>query len=570
MLTRLVLRNFKIFDEVEIELGERVVLAGPSNSGKSTVLQALSLWSTCVQHWVKKYGFQGVPKHRRPVVLSTQDLTVQPVPTADFLWHKPHTDVGKTKDGSAADVPIEIEVSGVHEDAQWCMPVELHYTNEASFRCHPKIGCGDSYQEVPRAALLRVVYLPPMLGVAPTEPRLYDGAISVRLGEGRTSEVLRNICWQAATTDRHKWDNVVKMMNAMFGIQLNTPEYIAKRGEIEMTYRHGGMDFDLQTSSLGQQQVLLMLSYMVANPGVVLLLEEPGAHLDALLQRQVYDALMTVADETGSQVIATSHSDTIIDEAASRDMVVALVDKPRRIDVRALPQGAEAIMAIGFDQYLQALQTGWVLYLNGATDLAILRVLAEKLEHPARAVLDRPFVYYIGDQPARALDHFRTLRKAKQDLVGIAIYSRLESGVVDCPNLTQLAWSKREIESYLCQHNSLLAYARSFAKGSHDLMFAPQAMGAMTAAIDKVLSSRWILGDDGKFGPDVRVSDDFISPVLRTFLEEMGWPAATLGRTGYHVLARFVSKEAIDPEIVRKLDAIRAVAETAVGWRCGR
>ena len=44
MLTKLTIRNFKRFEEVEIELGSPVVFAGPNNSGKTSALQALALW----------------------------------------------------------------------------------------------------------------------------------------------------------------------------------------------------------------------------------------------------------------------------------------------------------------------------------------------------------------------------------------------------------------------------------------------------------------------------------------------------------------------------------------------
>ena len=37
---------------------------------------------------------------------------------------------------------------------------------------------------------------PPMSGLAATETRLDQGAINVRIGEGRTAEVLRNLCYQ--------------------------------------------------------------------------------------------------------------------------------------------------------------------------------------------------------------------------------------------------------------------------------------------------------------------------------------------------------------------------------------
>ena len=44
MLTKLTIRNFKRFGEVEIELGSPVVFIGPNNSGKTSAMQALALF----------------------------------------------------------------------------------------------------------------------------------------------------------------------------------------------------------------------------------------------------------------------------------------------------------------------------------------------------------------------------------------------------------------------------------------------------------------------------------------------------------------------------------------------
>ena len=44
MLTKLIIRNFKRFTSAEIELGNPVVFVGPNNSGKTTALQAITLW----------------------------------------------------------------------------------------------------------------------------------------------------------------------------------------------------------------------------------------------------------------------------------------------------------------------------------------------------------------------------------------------------------------------------------------------------------------------------------------------------------------------------------------------
>lgn len=55
-----------------------------------------------------------------------------------------------------------------------------------------------------------------------------------------------------------------------------------------MTYRtRAGVQLDLSASGRGQQQTLLLLAHMTANPGSVLLLDEPDAHLEILRQRQI-------------------------------------------------------------------------------------------------------------------------------------------------------------------------------------------------------------------------------------------------------------------------------------------
>src|SRR3990172_3545980 len=94
MLTKLTVRNFKLFDEVEIELGERVVFVGPNNSGKTSALQALALWNAGVRRWVEKRGAGDVPKARAGVTINRRDLIAVPVPSANLLWRDLHVREG--------------------------------------------------------------------------------------------------------------------------------------------------------------------------------------------------------------------------------------------------------------------------------------------------------------------------------------------------------------------------------------------------------------------------------------------------------------------------------------------
>src|SRR5262249_25529351 len=151
--------------------------------------------------------------------------------------------------------------------------------------------------------------------------------------------------------------------------------------------------------------------------------------------------------ENGSQVILASHSEVILNEAADRDVVVAFVGKPHRIDDRG-SQVLKSLKEIGFDQYYQAEQTGWVLYLEGPTDLAILRAFAAALGHPAQEALERPFLHAVQNLPSKAQEHFFGLREACPGLRGFALFDRLPKALDEKPGLVQRAWRRREIESY--------------------------------------------------------------------------------------------------------------------------
>lgn len=570
MLTRLVIRNFKLFDEVEIELGERVVFVGPNNAGKTTALQALALWSTSIRRWMEKRGAGKVPRERTGVTINRRDLIALPVPVANLLWRDLHTRESTKANGKLKtnNILIDIEVDGINAGSAWHTAIELDYANEESFYCRSKLGDkGDRLEVAPHAAQVRLAYLPPMSGLAANETRLDEGAIAVRIGEGRTAEVLRNLCWLALQREGGShWRHIVEQMRGLFGVELDDPVYVAERGEITMTFQQGKVRLDLSASGRGQQQTLLLLTHMAANPGSVLLLDEPDAHLEILRQRQIYNAIARTAGETGSQIIAASHSEVILNEAAGRDVVVAFVGHPHRIDDRAKTQVAKALKTLGFEQYLQAEQTGWALYLEGPTDLAILRAFAETLHHPAREHLERPFVHYVANQPGLARDHFYGLREAKPDFLGLALFDRLDHLNTD-PNLVQLMWRRREIENYLCTKEVLLAYAGQLGSDHLGALFAKSAQAHMHESIDEVCAALATLGRPDPFGPDIKASDDFLDPVFRKFFTKMGLPESTMRKTDYHTLAPCLLRDAIDPDITEKLDAVVQIASRATAAR---
>ncbi|MDZ7357358.1 MAG: ATP-binding protein, partial [candidate division KSB1 bacterium] len=246
MLTKLIIRNFKRFDQVEIDLANPVLFIGPNNSGKTSALQGLALWEIGIRKWFEKRGAQKSPEKRPGVAINRRDLVAIPVPSANLLWRNLHTrDVKRVGDKpQTRNVRIDIVVEGVTNNQSWQCGLEFDYANEESFYCRPlRISEDNESERLPvpgQAAQVRIAFLPPMSGLAANEVRLDQGAINVRVGEGRTAEVLRNLCYKIAQENKQHWRKLRDQIKWLFGAELDEPQYIPERGEITMTYSERG------------------------------------------------------------------------------------------------------------------------------------------------------------------------------------------------------------------------------------------------------------------------------------------------------------------------------------------
>ena len=570
MLTKIVVRNFKRFRDVTIELGDPVVFIGPNNSGKTTALQALALWLVGIRRWQEKRAGKSAPEKRTGVTINRRDLITVPVPNANLLWRNLHTREKQEKDPQKTqNVRIDIIVEGITDGKKWECGLEFDYANQESFYCRPlRIDHGKKMPVPDDAGKINIAFLPPMSGLAAQESRLDLGAINVRIGEGRTAEVLRNLCYKIVSDPPNPdnpgklqpWNKICKSIEGLFGATLNSPHYIPERGEIVMSYTERGSDviLDLSAAGRGLHQTLLLLAYLYTNPGAVLLLDEPDAHLEILRQRQIYQILVDTAREQGSQIIAASHSEVILAEAAEKDTLVAFIgSKPHRIDDRGM-QARKALREIGFEQYYLAESKGWILYLEGSTDLAILKAFAETLGHPARTVLESPFVNYVCNQVSKVSHNFYGLKGAKPDLVGIALFDRLDTPLQSNPEngLTMLMWEKKEIENYLCYPEVLEQYARG--DGAPDL-FGFENQQIMSECIQEHVAPIALRDRNDRWWSDVKASEDFLSRLFEAYFKKLDLPNV-MQKNNYHQLARLVPKDMIDPEVNEKLDVIFSVA----------
>lgn len=571
MLTKLIVENFKRFSRVEIDLGNTVVFVGPNNSGKTTALQALSLWDVGLRKWSEKRR-DSKARERVGVTINRRDLLSIPIPVASLLWRDLRVrNVGREEGRQkTTNITFSIVVEGVVQGTPWSFGLEFDYANAESIYCRalnwPEVS--DARNALLNSALSRrVVFLPPMSGLAAQEFRKEPGEIGVLIGQGRTAEVLRNLCHRIHTREtENRWGALCQRVRTLFGVDLLPPDYIAERSELTMRYRElSGIEFDISSSGRGLQQTVLLLAHLYDNPGSVLLLDEPDAHLEILRQREIYSVITEVAADQRSQIIAASHSEVVLIEAAERDVVVAFVGRPHRIDSRQrLTQASKALSSIRFDQYYIAENRGWMLYLEGPTDLAILTTLARKLGHPVQALLNQPPVDYVKTNvPQMARDSFFGLKEAKADLVGIALFDRLNTTLQSGTPLRELMWARRELENYIATRETLIRFARS---GQDDDLFgaveAERRADTMVACIEELENALRITNKPSPWSADIKITDDFLDPLFKNYYERLGVPQLIYKRD-YHNLAGFLEPAEIDGEIIEKLNAILEVASQA-------
>ena len=325
-----------------------------------------------------------------------------PISDARFLW--------RNKD--IAGVKLEVGLQGESRAGKkWACGVECSFDNTESFSCKIVSGLKDAIDLYESDEGIHFGFLQPMSGIATIEDKTDSGVCKKETWEGRTAEVLRNICYDILNPEisddkpgnnLKRWDKLKGAIKTMFGSELQQPEYIKATGLIQLEYIESGIKYDISSGGRGFQQTLLLFAYMYANPGTILLLDEPDAHLEVIRQREVFQKINEVANELNSQIIIASHSEVVLDEAADASKIIAIIEN-RTFELNvAAPQLSlrnlkKSLTEIGWEKYFLARTKGHILYLEGSTDLQMLQTFALKLKHKVASPLLRVNVQYTSN-----------------------------------------------------------------------------------------------------------------------------------------------------------------------------
>lgn len=543
MIRKVTIKNFKRFDEVEFNLPGHIVLAGPNNCGKTTVLQAIAAWGLALDQWRQLYDTR---KHngaygRKP--LTRQVFYSVPLRSFELLW----------RDRRYAE-PIVIDVE--HCDG-WRIGMEVipDSTEQVYVRPTKETDVGPL-----KDAVIDVAYVPPMSGPGTEEPVYQKPKIEQLLGLGRPGEIVRNLLAQANQSEGH-WRNLQNSVHRMFAYELLPPD--ASVAHIVAEYREadGKQPLDIASAGSGFQQVLMLMAFLYTRPASILLLDEPDAHLHIILQDAIYDELRTVANREKSQLILATHAEVMINAVAAREVCV-LVRTPRML---ASDEEKSALIAsltvLSNTDIMQAEIAPGILYLEGHTDLSLLREWARALDHPISGFLTTQLFWKPTTWPSegrlpgvRAKDHYDALKLVTDELPALEIVDG-DAGQGATPTeitgtgFQRCRWNRYEIESYLLHPGGLERYVRQTV--GEDA--APAHVEAMLEHIRENFPPKFLtdpFADHGLLDTAKARSD-----LLPGILDAAGLPG--IPYTRYHEIAAVMRPEEIHPEVTEKLDGIQ-------------
>jgi ABC-type multidrug transport system ATPase subunit len=585
--------NFKTFgDKVRVDLGHPAVLIGPNNAGKTSIIQALALWSRGVQAWYERKGQPRQKEARERISAGINRLNILEVPVSETrcLWNRMKVRKGNTPIRMVVNVGVEH--GGIVKDCR----MEFTQRDSEIIYCRP---CEDTLKDdelISHAGKIPFHLLYPMSGIETVETLVPQGRVNVLLGQGQTAQVLRNLCYKVVENDQEKktrdWNTIEKLIHRLFGVALRTPELDEQRGELLVHYRQPDTDADMDIALAGRgfQQMLLILAYLHTHKGSVLLIDEPDAHLEVLRQKQVYEMLKDVAAANDSQVVVATHSEVILDDAVETNLTLLI--NGTATDLATMQDVRNSLRTFGVEHYYKARICPRILYVEGSTDFDTLKTMAEKLEHRAFEVLAGRINYYYTRNiiPADTLDnrldriagayqedirrHFFAMKRMVPEFKGIAILDRDERDVenVSAEGLDILYWDRYEIENYYITPALILKYVASVFDQEGGL-FTESSVQVMREIIDERLLAAVFSGDRQQLAEykqaSVKLQKTLLSNLKMSAFAEKVFEAFSirqkqpvlLRKGEYYLMLDQVEKDEIPEEVTKKLDALSVVFE---------
>ena len=455
MIHKLILKNFKRFEEETFLFNNFDLIVGINNSGKSTVLQALAIWQFCVEQFriKRKSGTNGIQ-----VVLP--NFTALPVPEFILLWNN-KTERKYEGKKNLTLIYIEIDVywkDDNGEEKNFC--VQLRYQSPQALFARPLKGWPEFNEIDKTGEMPYIIYVPPFSGLEPHEQWLAEGNVRQNIGKAQPGSVLRNLLYKVidrknvAIKENQDWQEIKTRINEWFGIELQIPEYDpVSSTEIVVEYKTANKKtFDIISGGSGFHQILTLLAFMYGyKQTTTILFDEPDAHLHVNLQRQILTYLKRNAK---TQILIATHSEEFIKNVDFNSILSILSGEPKRVQ-STIPI-IKAMSAVENINIVRTQASPFILYLEGEDDARILSAWSNTLNK--NDIYQKFYPYYLRGSTKVEMkrisdEHYNALKQIVPKLQRAILLDYDNKDVAFHPTTKEYPflneWKRINIDNYL-------------------------------------------------------------------------------------------------------------------------
>lgn len=347
------IQNFKSFQDLTLHLNEDVnILTGENNTGKTTVLEAVSLWHECFTKLIRPAEKGGKTYRKGDWVLGNTQIKYFPFEAINSVQSPQFEDIfynlnKRLKIGLRAilsnELGEEIEVPFVITESGSNYKIELADFTRYSFSSFNRF-----FRHLPDAVGL--FYATPVAVIGQSEDFATDPQIRDAIRQRKSSSVLRNRLYKMLRHpdpllfDQFSSDLSFVLFNNIKNIELHSASDVRLNPQVKFIAKMGSSDVskDISLYGSGTLQIIEILLNLY-QPGEqptdfnLILLDEPDSHIHRDIQKRLLDVLTRFSQK--NQIILSSHNESLI-RSAAYSQVFHLDGKPtgfvKSIDKKAV------------------------------------------------------------------------------------------------------------------------------------------------------------------------------------------------------------------------------------------